>query len=116
MDLAPGETITLHFDMDNVFDNWQFYVKAYYYSEGQQPTLQYSGFYTIIFPEEPEPIPGDVNGDGVRNIGDVTRLINFLLGGGTDDFVYANADVDGSGNVSIGDVTALINLLLNGVH
>ena len=114
--LEAGETKSVQVDFDNVINGWRYFANAYYYSAGTQTKIKGTQFFTIVFPEEPEPIPGDVNGDGVRNIGDVTRLINFLLGGGTDDFVYANADVDGSGNVSIGDVTALINLLLNGVH
>lgn len=57
------------------------------------------------------PMPGDVDGNGVVNIADVTTLIDILLSGGT---APANADVDGSGNVNIADVTALIDMLLSG--
>ena len=57
------------------------------------------------------PMPGDVDGDGVVNIADVTALIDILLSGGT---VPANADVDGDGIVNIADVTALIDMLLSG--
>jgi len=57
------------------------------------------------------PMPGDVDGDGVVNIADVTALIDILLSGGT---VPANADVDGDGVVNIADVTALIDMLLSG--
>lgn len=57
------------------------------------------------------PMPGDVDGDGVVNIADVTALIDILLSGGT---APANADVDGDGIVNIADVTALIDMLLSG--
>ena len=57
------------------------------------------------------PMPGDVDGDGVVNIADVTALIDILLSGGT---VPANADVDDDGIVNIADVTALIDMLLSG--
>jgi len=57
------------------------------------------------------PMPGDVDGDGVVNIADVTALIDILLSGGT---VPANADVDDDGVVNIADVTALIDMLLSG--
>ena len=53
--------------------------------------------------------PGDVSGDGVINIKDVTDLINLLL---TGDEPPAAADVNGDGVVSIKDVTDLINTLL----
>ena len=54
--------------------------------------------------------PGDVNGDGRLSIGDVTGLIDRLLGSGE---LPAYCDVNGDGKVSIGDVTALIDMLLN---
>ena len=54
--------------------------------------------------------PGDVNGDGRLSIGDVTGLIDRLLGSGE---LPAYCDVNGDGKVSIGDVTALIDLLLS---
>ena len=53
--------------------------------------------------------PGDVNGDGQVNIGDVTALINILL---TDEGQTPWCDVNSDSEVNIGDVTALINLLL----
>jgi len=56
-------------------------------------------------------IKGDVNGDGEVSIGDVSALIDVLLGGHTDT---AMADVNDDGEVSIGDITKLIDILLNG--
>ena len=60
----------------------------------------------------PEFIKGDVDGSGEVTIGDVTALIDYLLGGGSID--TQAADVDGSGEVTIGDVTAIIDFLLSG--
>ena len=57
-------------------------------------------------------LTGDINGDGNVNIGDVTDLIDLLLGGGS---APASADVNGDGIINIGDVTELIDILL-GVH
>ena len=51
---------------------------------------------------------GDINGDGVVSINDVTELINLLLGGAADPA----ADLNDDGNVTIEDVTELINYLL----
>ena len=57
--------------------------------------------------------PGDVNCDGFVSIGDVSQLINHLLGGEVDNFKFANADLNNDGKVSINDVTKLINILLS---
>ena len=54
--------------------------------------------------------PGDVNGDGIINISDVTNLIDALL----SDATPAGGDVNHDGQVSIADVTDLIDMLLNG--
>ena len=62
-----------------------------------------------------EPIMlGDVNNDGRVSIGDVTALINYLLGGDDSNINLANADCNSDNKVSINDVTALINYLLRG--
>ena len=65
----------------------------------------------IINATAPAVIKGDVDGDGLVNISDVTALINYLL---TDsgDINFANADADNSGTISISDVTTIINILL----
>lgn len=58
-------------------------------------------------------IRGDVNGDGAVSIGDVTTLIDYLLGSGGNISTSA-ADVNLDDGVSIADVTTLIDYLLNG--
>ena len=57
---------------------------------------------------------GDVNGDGVMNITDVTALIDVLLGHELDSFYFESADLNINGRLDIGDVTSLIDNLLNG--
>ena len=58
-------------------------------------------------------ILGDVTGDGVVAINDVTTFIDYLLGGGFEIDVRA-ADFNGDGKATIADVTGLIDILLNG--
>lgn len=55
---------------------------------------------------------GDVNGDGIVDINDVTCLIDHLLGLDVEEYVEANADVDQDNEISINDVTTLIDALL----
>ena len=57
-------------------------------------------------------LKGDINGDGIVGIADVTDLIDYLLTGNADGLNLDAADVDGNGNVSIADVSDLIDMLL----
>ena len=57
---------------------------------------------------------GDVDADGFVGIGDVTALIDYLLGSTTLDIDVTAADCDQDSDVTLGDVTSLIDYLLNG--
>ncbi len=62
----------------------------------------------------PSILIGDVNNDGEVSIGDVTALIDYLLGGTASNINLAAADVNSDSEVTIADVTALIDKLLSG--
>ena len=57
---------------------------------------------------------GDVDGNGLVNISDVTALIDYLLSGNTSSINLSAADCDQNDQVNISDVTALIDYLLSG--
>ena len=64
-----------------------------------------------------EPVPylrGDVDGDGLVNITDITELIDYLLSGHSAGINLDNADCYLDGNINIEDVTTLIDYLLSG--
>ena len=63
---------------------------------------------------EPQGLRGDVDGDDIVGIGDVTALIDYILSGDESDVVLGNSDVDEDGIVGIGDITALIDYVLSG--
>ena len=54
---------------------------------------------------------GDINGDGLVNVADVTALIQIVLNSTPADLLVA--DLSGDGQVNVADVTALIQLVLN---
>ena len=56
-------------------------------------------------------VPGDVNGDGDVNIGDINKLISIILGG--QDDTDGRADVNNDTEVNIGDINAVIDLILH---
>ena len=67
----------------------------------------WKNFYKIVT-DEPG-IPGDVNGDGEVNIGDINAIISVILGGAS----IPGADVNGDGEVNIGDVNTVIDIILS---
>ena len=80
---------------------------------GFPPVYTHKGWgpaFTLRFIKEsgPEPIVGDVNGDGEVNISDVNAIIRIILGG-----TGQNGDVNGDGEVNISDVNAVIRIILN---
>ena len=111
--LAPGESKTLQFDMDNVIDGWKYFIWTYYYSDGNEVRLKGTSSYTVVFPEMPEIIKGDANGDGLVNITDVTLLISALLSDNLSGINQQNADMDDNGTLNITDATMIINTILN---
>ena len=66
----------------------------------------------FLYQEAPAFIPGDVDQDGIVGIGDVTSLIDYILGN-TEGVDVNAADCDQDGIVGIGDVTALIDYILS---
>ena len=67
----------------------------------------------FFFQSDDDFLLGDVNNDGMVNIADVTSLIDYLLGSGSN-INLKNADVNQDGSINIADVTALIDMLLSG--
>ena len=57
----------------------------------------------------PQPVAGDVNGDGEVNISDINSLVDIILSGS----FALSADVNRDGEINVGDVNALIDLILN---
>ncbi len=59
-------------------------------------------------------IPGDVNGDGEVNVGDVVRLVDYLYRGGTPPHPLETGDTNCDGSINVGDVVYLVAYLYRG--
>ena len=84
------------------------------------PDKTTSAITAVYLGEEILPIPpvhhGDVNGDGIIEISDVTHLIDYIVGDKSDPYnqVSMGADVNGDGAIDIVDVTELIDGIVYG--
>ncbi len=63
---------------------------------------------------EPEVVMGDVNGDELVDVADVTGLIAAVLSGDTTAIIVEAANMNGDSAIDIEDVTSLINRVLMG--
>lgn len=79
-------------------------LQAYREAEG------WKEFYHIV--EMDESMLGDVDGDGVVNIGDVVAIIDYILFSSNNGVNLDNADCDQDGIINIGDVVAIIDYLI----
>ena len=56
---------------------------------------------------------GDVNGDGVLNLTDVTTLLTLILNEGPSVSSCPAGDYNGDGVINLTDVTMLLTYILN---
>ena len=69
------------------------------------------GDYQIVnsYCEEIYEILGDINGDGILNVGDIVLIVGLILNSGYDNY----ADMNQDGILNVIDVIDLINTILN---
>ena len=91
---------------------FQYKVKAIY-TDGTESAWSNTETVTL-FDNAPAFIRGDVDGDGVVGIADVTALIDYILTGVDTEIDLQASNVDNDETVGIADVTALIDYILVG--
>ena len=57
-------------------------------------------------------LKGDVDGNGLINVTDVTVAINYILNKPVTTFIFENADAKEDQVINMSDVTAIINIIL----
>lgn len=111
---------------DDVWSKWKLYTESIPFTEVGKYTLQgrcdYEDGYdylTVSFevdrstPGDVDPLPGDVNMDGIVDVADVTDLVSYILGNVAEDFNPEVADLTDDNQIDVADVTALIRLVLS---
>ena len=89
--------------------------ETYYFNDGLFMVIDLEPYEGYVIPgTEPQVERGDVNGDGVVNIVDVSDLIDYLLSHDATGVDLNGADCDLNEVVDIADVSTLIDYLLKG--
>ena len=81
---------------------------------GSQSSENYSGGGGWVYTTEEQGTRGDVNGDGIINIGDVVYLVSYLYKNGPAPDPSWVGDANSDGVVNIGDVVYLVSYLYKG--
>ncbi|MDD6132278.1 MAG: Ig-like domain-containing protein [Bacteroidales bacterium] len=105
-------TITLNVDADLEEGEYPLILRNVIISDAQSNT--YSVDYVKSTLTVSDYTPGDVNGDGSINIGDVTAVVSHIMGAETNVFIEKAADVTGDGSVNIGDLTGIVGMIIGG--
>lgn len=58
-------------------------------------------------------LKGDVNGDGVVNVSDVTDLVDYILNGVGSSLVVEACDINDDNVVNVSDITEIVNIILS---
>lgn len=69
--------------------------------------------FSVTVKEAATVLMGDVNGDEVINVTDVTGIIAYILGKPVEGFRIEAADINGDGLVNVADVMCIIEIILN---
>ena len=118
VDLQENETATIDISgAYNLVDGETYYVVVwspyfpnnYDWNWFHNDPIPFTVDNSVIF--DPEYIVGDVNGDQIVDVDDVTVLIDIVLNGGAYN---AAGDMNGDGSNDVDDVTQLIDRVLNG--
>lgn len=103
-----------------LYDGRTYYIVVYspYFANSTDPSWMWFlddpvPFTVGDWPVEPIQ-PGDVDGNGLIEMDDLTKLINYLLTGDMTGIDPVGANVNETGEIDMDDLTALINILLQG--
>ena len=74
-----------------------------------QSAEQWRDFFFIEDAIEEPATPGDITGDGIVNVGDITTIASMIL---DESLMNDAADINNDGIVNVGDITTLVSMIL----
>ena len=107
--VTPDKEVTLNFEAD-----MRMLTKGLYYLGLRAQSG--AGFWSnlLSFADfEFVGVKGDVNGDGVVNMVDVTMIINYILGRNPAGFIENNVNLNNNKKIDYDDIDSIIDIILN---
>ena len=80
--------------------------------EGKSHTTAYGPIISFVYKAN-KGLTGDVNGDGILDVSDVTAIISHVLGSNPQPFYIEVANTNGDDCIDVSDVTGVIAIVLN---
>ena len=108
-----GELLTIELLCDGniAVGTYQAMVKNIIFSDVDKNKITQSD-YTFDL-EVIDAVPGDVNNDGEINVMDVVEMVAYIMGDGSEGFVFAAADLYPDGAINVMDLVNLVELIMN---
>ena len=107
--VTPDKEVTLNFEAD-----MRMLTKGLYYLGLRAQSG--AGFWSnlLSFADfEFVGVKGDVNGDCVVNMVDVTMIINYILGRNPAGFIENNVNLNNNKKIDYDDIDSIIDIILN---
>ena len=110
--IQPGKTIPVTFTLPDLNPEIQYFFFISYFSEGAE-----TDFNEIIgYPFNPtdsnlKALLGDADGNNKREPKDIDAIVQYIMTGSTENFVFDNADINNDEKVDAADIVMLVNLL-----
>jgi hypothetical protein len=112
-----NDMLSIAFNLSEIKESNKYIIKnvVWKLEDGTESLIDQTGsknFYVKVIGEDPhvygEPVKGDVGGDGVVDVADISAVISHMAG--TTDYGTA-ADVNGDGEVDVADISAIITIM-----
>lgn len=104
-------TINVNFCEDMVVGSYPIYLTDCHSHGLDDEDVPMSNVKTTLVLEDY--LTGDANDDGEVLVGDVTALLNYIVGRPLSNFNKKAADINGDGDIQVGDVIGLLNIIVN---
>lgn len=107
---GPIRIVTLKIADDAVAKDYKIQIKNASYSKLDGTLVKMPDTDSKITVEDY--ILGDVNGNGILDIGDAVSVVNYLVGKPSASFIEIAADINKNGLIDIGDAVTTVNILV----
>lgn len=113
--IEPGCNETITVTLEGLEEGIEYLIQTHYRTAYNGGSTWINDYYTFTYTAppvepDPDPVPGDINGNNGLDTEDVTILVDYLTGKLPEE--PSNADANGDEKVDISDIVFLISKIL----